>query len=208
MSYSANVPNANQSPGRLPTQAAVNWNRLKDIIKANHNFTDSTSSSEGYHQIVEWVKQTGSPTAIAAAAQTFAEDADYRRASSDITAPHLFHYPTSGEDSNKFPISVVPIRAYVVFDGTGSIGANMTIHSQYNVDTVVKGGGDSVMGRIYTINFVTNLPSAKYAYNISATGNRSTSPFVQSIADILNSSLVIRITAATSSYVTVTIFGG
>lgn len=207
MSYSANVPNANQSPGRLPTQAAVNWNRLKRIIEANHNFTDSLSSSEGYHKIVEWVKQTGSPTAIAAAAQTFAEDASYRRDGTDITAPHLFHYPTSGTDSNKFPITVIPIRAYVVFDGTGAQNTNMTINSQYNVNTVVRGVNVGITA-LYTINFLNNLPSDKYAYTITALGS-SANAYVNSTANILNSSLSIRVSGPSSlENITVTIFGG
>ena len=49
-------------------------------------------------------------------------------------------------------------RAWVNFNGTGSIGANQTIRGSGNVSTVYKNGtGD------FTINFTTSMPDANYS---------------------------------------------
>lgn len=49
-------------------------------------------------------------------------------------------------------------RAWVNFDGTGTIGTNQTIRASGNVTSVLKNGtGD------YTVNFTTAMPDANYA---------------------------------------------
>lgn len=52
MPYVITAPNALQSPSLFPPQANTNFSRLKDIIKADHNFTDSTATSQGIHKQV------------------------------------------------------------------------------------------------------------------------------------------------------------
>jgi hypothetical protein len=53
-------------------------------------------------------------------------------------------------------------KAWVNFNGTGTIGTNQTIRSSYNVSSVTKNGtGD------YTVNFATAMADANYAYSIS-----------------------------------------
>ena len=57
MTFSIVVPNASQSPGLFPAQNNTNFLRLKDIINNDHNFTDSTSLSQGIHKRVTLINQ-------------------------------------------------------------------------------------------------------------------------------------------------------
>jgi hypothetical protein len=50
-----------------------------------------------------------------------------------------------------------PLRAWVNFDGTGAIGANMTIRAGFNVASVVK-----VAAGVWNISFATPMPHADY----------------------------------------------
>jgi len=58
MSFSVTVPNAGQSPGLFPTQNNNNFLRLKDIVNADHNFTDSTATNQGAHKQVTFINRT------------------------------------------------------------------------------------------------------------------------------------------------------
>ena len=59
-------------------------------------------------------------------------------------------------------------RAWVNFNGTGSIGANQFVRGAGNVSSVYKNGtGD------YTINFVTAMPDANYCVQVSSESNSS-----------------------------------
>lgn len=59
-------------------------------------------------------------------------------------------------------------RAWVNFNGTGTIGANQTIRASGNVSSVFKNGtGD------YTINFATAMPDANYVVSMSGGLNSS-----------------------------------
>ena len=72
-------------------------------------------------------------------------------ADANITAAKL-----SGAQTGSAPI--YGCRAWVNFDGTGTIGTNMTIRGSGNVSSVYKNGtGD------YTITFTTAMPDANYA---------------------------------------------
>jgi hypothetical protein len=56
-------------------------------------------------------------------------------------------------------------KAWVNFNGTGTIGTNQTIRSSYNVSSVAKNGtGD------YTVNFATPMADANYSACISRSG--------------------------------------
>ncbi len=50
MTFSIVVPNANQSPGVFPAQNNTNFQRLKDIQNADHNFTNSVALEQGIHK--------------------------------------------------------------------------------------------------------------------------------------------------------------
>ena len=54
-------------------------------------------------------------------------------------------------------------KAWVNFNGTGTIGTNQTIRSSYNVSSITKNGtGD------YTVNFTTPMADANYCVNVTA----------------------------------------
>ena len=53
-------------------------------------------------------------------------------------------------------------RAYVIFDGSGTVGSNMTVYTSGNVAGVVK-----IASGIFVISFSTSLPSAQYAISSS-----------------------------------------
>lgn len=95
-------------------------------------------------------------TTIANSAVTTAKIAD-----ANVTAAKL-----DGAQSGSAPI--YGVRAWVSFDGTGSIGSNMTILAGGNVASVYKNyTGD------YTITFSTGMPSANYVVNANSTPNFS-----------------------------------
>jgi hypothetical protein len=58
MTFSIIVPNANQSPGLFPTQNNTNFQRIKDIVNNDHNWTDSTSASQGIHKQCTFINRT------------------------------------------------------------------------------------------------------------------------------------------------------
>jgi hypothetical protein len=73
-------------------------------------------------------------------------------------------------------------KAWVNFNGTGTIGSNQTIRSGYNVSSVLKNGtGD------YTVNFTTPMNDVNYAFlascgNVSGGAiNPSVTPFIQAL---------------------------
>lgn len=75
-------------------------------------------------------------------------------------------------------------RAWVNFNGTGSIGANQTIRASGNVSTVSKSAAGT-----YTVNFTTPMDDANYAAVITST-------------DLVNNFVIgVSITAMTASSV-------
>lgn len=57
MTFNIVVPSSNQSPGLFPTQNNTNFQRIKDIVNNDHNWTDSTSLSEGIHRQVTLISR-------------------------------------------------------------------------------------------------------------------------------------------------------
>lgn len=69
-------------------------------------------------------------------------------------------------------------RAWVNFDGSGTIGANQTVRASGNVTSVLKTASGS-----YTITFTTAMPDANYAISGSCTGTfGGSSVTVQSVS--------------------------
>jgi hypothetical protein len=58
MTFSITVPNASQSPGLFPAQNNTNFQRLKDIINNDHNFTDTTAANQGVHRQVTLIDRS------------------------------------------------------------------------------------------------------------------------------------------------------
>lgn len=75
---------------------------------------------------------------------------------SQITDANVTAAKLSGAQSGSAP--VFGIRAWVAFDGTGTVGTNMTLHGSGNVASVYKNGNGD-----YTVTFTTALPNANYA---------------------------------------------
>ncbi len=55
MTFSVIVPNATQSPSVFPAQNNTNFDRLKNIINADHNFVDTSDVAEGSHNQVTFI---------------------------------------------------------------------------------------------------------------------------------------------------------
>lgn len=58
MAYVIFTPAQNQSPGIFPAQNNENFQRLKDIINADHNFTDTSSAAQGIHKQCGMINKT------------------------------------------------------------------------------------------------------------------------------------------------------
>lgn len=58
MTFSITVPNASQSPGLFPAQNNINFQRIKDIVNAEHDWTDSSSTSQGLHKQATFINRT------------------------------------------------------------------------------------------------------------------------------------------------------
>jgi hypothetical protein len=85
-------------------------------------------------------------------------------AASAVTAEKM-----SGGQTGSAP--VYGCRAWVNFDGTGTIGTNQTIRSSGNVASVFKNGtGD------YTITFAIAMPDANYSVGLAANGVGASDP--------------------------------
>lgn len=107
--------------------------------------------------------------------------------SSAVTSAKL-----DGGQSGSAPIFA--IRAWVYFDGTGSVSTNMTIRASGNVTSVYKNGtGD------FTITFTTALPNSNYAMSgmmtqysssqvnpgvVCMSGDRTSGPTTQSTTQV------------------------
>lgn len=57
MTFNIIVPNQGSSPGIFPAQNNTNFLRLKDIINNDHNFTDSSSLSQGIHKQATFINR-------------------------------------------------------------------------------------------------------------------------------------------------------
>lgn len=65
MTFSIIVPNASQSPGLFPAQNNTNFQRIKDIVNNDHNWTDSSSASQGIHRQATFINR-GTPVGLPA----------------------------------------------------------------------------------------------------------------------------------------------
>lgn len=160
MSFSTNVPNANQSPNLFPTQNQTNMGRLKTIIRQDHVFNDTTdATTDGIHKKVSLQTRSGIATKPSGAASVL-----YAR-NDGSSIPQLRFY--NGTEYTLTPNiqPAVSILACVNFDGLGSINDDQTIRSSYGVSTVFQTDPG-----IYKINFSPELANADYI--VSITGMR------------------------------------
>lgn len=170
MTWDASKPDASQSPGLAPTQIQTNWNRLQAMISGDHvfNATSPTPNTDGYHKIIHWITQITTPTEINGTGIEYAKDDSVTVNAVVQTAPHKFYKSYDGTTLITSPLSQVPIRAFVNFNGTTSgNNAVQTIRSSYNVTSVTRNG--TTTGE-YLITFASALPTNAYA--VSITGMR------------------------------------
>lgn len=172
MTWSASIPDGASSPSLFPTEAQTNWSRLQSIITADHLFSTSSSSDQGYHKIVHWVNQGGdlgdnSPAPATGVGQLYTKtvtttgDASSTAGSSE----HLCYQPgTDGAALREASLSACPVRAAVSFRGQTSNGA-CTVYWGHNVSGVSR----TASGQ-YTISFTTDLPSIYYVPVITCSG--------------------------------------
>jgi len=66
MSFNSSVPNASKSPANFPPQNIKNMTRLKEIINAEHNFTNALSPSQGIHRQCTFINKTAIPVVLTA----------------------------------------------------------------------------------------------------------------------------------------------
>jgi len=170
--WDADQPLSTDSPGIFPSKCQANWDVLFDNLGADHLFRTTTGvTDQGYHKIIHWVNQSD-PTYINGTGMTYAKDQVITLDSVDQTAPQLFHRTSDGTTTRENPITCVPIRAFVNFDGTVGLkgsGDTQTIRSSFNVDSVKRIGTRS--GN-YEITFTPGtIPSAAYA--VLGTAQRS-----------------------------------
>lgn len=155
MTWDPSIPDTNTSPGLLPTTAATNWTRLQTIVGADHQFNFTAASTDGYHKISHWVNQAGTlsdntPVPIASVGQLYTKTLN--------GSEHLcYQKGTDNTGEYEAVLSLFPVRAAVIFTGTGAIGAQTLIGTPFNVASVMK----TATG-VYTVNFTNALPSTEY----------------------------------------------
>ena len=178
MTWSASIPNAGESPALFPAQAQTNWARLNAIITADHLFSTTSSSDQGYHKIVHWVNQGGdlgdnSPAPSTGVGQLYTKTVTTTGnvSSTAGASEHICFQPgTGGGALQESSITACPLRAAVSFQGRTSAGA-VTINFAHNVSSVTRNSTGS-----YTINFTTNMPSIYYIPQITASRTTNENP--------------------------------
>lgn len=164
MTWDASKPDASQSPGLAPTQIQTNWSRLQAMISGDHvfNATAPTPNTDGYHKVIHWITQITEPSYVNGTGLTFAKDADVIINGVTQTAPQIFHRSSDGTTEREAPISPVPIRAAVSFQGRTTNGI-CTLYYSYNVTQVERQSNSR-----YVITFTNALPSIYYLFQGNA----------------------------------------
>jgi hypothetical protein len=143
MTFSIVVPNASQSPGLFPAQNNTNFQRLKDIINNEHNFTDSSSVAQGIHKQCTMINRD-TPVGLPAGNGVLYSQADGSGAS------QLHWYNGASDVVLTPPISNAPLKV------TGSV-------------VLANSGGGSTSGTIYTVP--ANSQGTIFVNYISPAGN-------------------------------------
>lgn len=70
MTYVIQAPNSSESPALFPAQANTNFQRLRDIIDADHFFLDTAGappSIQGFHRKVDFMNLAAQPVGLSGA---------------------------------------------------------------------------------------------------------------------------------------------
>lgn len=181
MTFSTNVPNASQSPGLFPAQMNTDLNRLKLIVRGNHQFNDTVGvpNSDGFHNRVDYINPAVTPTIPTAANAT--GYTGLITFGSPIDRTEAFIRNTQGS------MLITGCRASVVFTGRNTNGV-CVLTSFYNITSVTR---DNV--GIYSIVFNVGI-MASNTYTIMGSCQGAT-------AIVAESKPSLSTTAGTTLYV-------
>lgn len=151
MSFNIIVPNQGNSPGIFPAQNNENFRRLKAIINAEHDFTDSTSLSQGIHKQCTFINRA-TPVGLPAGNGVLYSQADGSGASqlhwyngaSDVTITPGVQVLTGTANIGPlseitiFPDPGYPYQAYYFLgaNGLAVISAATAVHYSNNVNVI------------------------------------------------------------------------
>ena len=95
MTYNVNTPLSTDPLRQFPGDVSTNqWPRLRTIIDADHNFSNSASATQGYHKVIHFVDQgTTDPAAVPGVGQL------YTKTPAAYTNPDQFAFYQSGDGS-------------------------------------------------------------------------------------------------------------
>lgn len=144
MTFNITVPNAAQSPGLFPSQNNNNFQRLKDIINNDHNFTDSASAGQGIHKQCTFINRA-TPVGLPAGNGVLYSQADgtgasqlrwYNGASDLPITPGVQVYSGTSVVNSPGQAVIVPdpgypYQAYWFYGVPGNnliLGSNIAIH--------------------------------------------------------------------------------
>jgi hypothetical protein len=162
MTFNPSVPVSGQAPNAFPSQNQTNMTRLQALINADHQFNNSMQSDDGYHKVAHWNTQTGvlgdnTPTPIAAVGQLYTKSVPITGVNGFTTEHQMYHQGTGGNNANEMALSILPVRAFISFNGV-----TLAVNQAYNCNTPTYSGG------VYTLTFPNALPSNFYTPLMSA----------------------------------------
>lgn len=155
MTFSATVPLSSDSPAIFPAQNQTNMSRLKTIMSADHQFNNTATANDGYHNLVHLTVQAPSLSLPNTGRM-------YVKSTGGLI--QLFYMDDAGREYQVTP----GVIAAVNFNGLGGIGLAQTIRSAYNVTSVSRESTTN-----YGITFGPSLPP-NANYIVSVTGMSST----------------------------------
>lgn len=177
MTFNPSLPQSSDKIRNFPGDITTNnWPRLQTIISEDHQFNLSAASTDGYHKVAHFVKQTGAfndgtPAAITAVGQLYTKDVDNTFAVGATTTQQLFYKPgTANAKYGELAISPWSVRAAAVFFWDGLA---VQIKSTFNVASVSRSGLGEYVVTFGAVGTPTALLSNNYSVSIFAGQNTS-----------------------------------
>lgn len=161
--YTPAIPQLTDIPSQSAPLFAANYSYLQSWGNKDHNFSSNTANAtDGYHKVIHNINQAGTygdntPAPIVGIGQLYTKTI--------AGSQQLFyHQGTGATANNEAALSVAPVRAAVLFDGTGAI-LNAG-NAKFNVTSVTKTGFPT-----YIVNFTLALPSNFYFWQMTGFDN-------------------------------------
>lgn len=188
MTFSIVVPNASQSPGLFPAQNNTNYQRLKDIINNDHNFTDSASAGQGIHKQATFINRAtpvglpaGNGILYSQADTTGASQLNWYNGSTNIQlTPGVIQISSSANVTNgaQQVIYADPgfsYQAYVWISSTGVSLFSMGLAVNYNAgSTFVRIISTTTLAPTFSYSghdlvFTNSLPTGNFSWTLLVT---------------------------------------